>query len=315
MTSPTTYSLALTGLTLRITTVASLAGVALLSLIILLGDGVSSDEIAFVSWRSGYSEIYLTDVNRGLVHSLTNIRNFTHNPAWSPDGEQVAFESTHEGEYGMFVVDAAGHNLRRLVDGRASAPAWSPDGGEIAFQSERAGNFEIYIASADGSDVRRLTYDKASDFNPAWSPDGTRILFQSDRGGSYRHAIYSMDTEGRDLQLLSDKYGTAIDPAWSPDGRWIVFMSTQSGGKGLHLMDGQCMSLPEGCGNHVVQLSQFGAYDGSPCWSPDGARIAFDSDRYRNGYAYGWGIYMMNADGSNVRLLTEGVRPAWRPQP
>lgn len=307
MTTPSSFSCSLTALSLRLITAATLAGVVLLSLSILLGDGVPAEEIAFASGRTGFSEIYVIDVNRGFVENLTNLQSLAYNPAWSPDGHYVAFESSHEGEYGMFVVDAAGHNLRRLVAGRGGSPAWSPDGTQIAFSSERDGNYEIYIANADGSDIRRLTFDKASDFNPAWSPDGTRILFQSDRGGSYRHAIYSMDTDGRNLQLLSDKNATSIDPAWSPDNRWIVFMSTQSGGKNLHVMDA--------AGRNVQPLTPAnGAYDGSPAWSPDGTRIAFDSDRYRNGYAYSWGIYVMDADGTDVRLLTAGVRPAWRPQ-
>jgi Tol biopolymer transport system component len=306
MTSPAYFSLSFTTLTLRVITAVTFASLALLSLSIMLGDHAFTNEIAFVSYRTGYTEIYIMDVNRGFVHSLTNLRNYTHNPAWSPDGEYIAFESTHEGEYGIFVVDAAGYGLRRLVPGRGGSPAWSPDGAQIAFSSERDGNYEIYTANADGSDIRRLTFDKASDFNPAWSPDGAHIIFQSDRGGSYRHAIYSIDTDGRNLQLLTDKNATSIDPAWSPDGRWIIFMSTQSGGKNLHIMDA--------AGGNVQPLTPAnGAYDGSPAWSPDGTRVVFDSDRYRNGYAYGWGIYVMNVDGSDMRLLTEGVRPAWRP--
>jgi Tol biopolymer transport system component len=306
MTSSGSFAFSHITLTLRLITAVTFAGIALLSLAILLGNSVPYDEIAFVSYRTGNSEIYVMDVNRGFVHSLTNLRYYAHNPAWSPDGEHIVFESTHEGEYGVYVVDASGHNLRRLVAGRAGAPAWSPDGSQLAFSSERDGNYEIYTANADGSAIRRLTFDKASDFNPAWSPDGTRIIFQSDHGGSYHHAIYSMNTDGHDIQLLTDKNATSIDPAWSSDGRSIVFMSTQSGGKNLHIMDVD--------GRHVQPLTPAnGAYDGSPAWSPDGTRIAFDSDRYRNGYIYGWGIFVMNADGSDLRLLTEGVRPVWRP--
>jgi hypothetical protein len=64
-----------------------------------------------------------------------------------------------------------------------------------------------------------------------------------------------------------------------------------------------------------------GIYDGSPSWSADGTRIAFDSDRYRNGYMFGWGIFVINTEclslpegcQGEARFLTEGIRPSWRP--
>jgi Tol biopolymer transport system component len=312
-------SFSLTILAIRLTTAASAMGVALLSLAILLGTGVPSQEIAFTSSRSGDSEIYVMDTQRGFVANLSHDPNYDFNPAWSPDGAHVAFESARDGDFGIWIMDASGNNSRRLIPGRGGSPAWSPDGERIAFSSERDGNYEIYIADVRcdildcDSTIRRLTFDKANDFNPAWSPDGARVIFQSDRGQNrYRAAIYSMDTAGDNLQLLSGKDSIAVDPAWSPDGRWLVFMSTQSGGKNLHVLDMQ---------GNVVQPIQAapGNYDGSPSWSADGTRIAFDSDRFRNGYRYGWGIYAVNAaciadpQQCDVQFLTEGIRPAWRP--
>jgi Tol biopolymer transport system component len=306
-------SFSLTVLAIRLTTAATGVGVALLSLAILLGAGVPSQEIVFVSSR-GDAEIYVMDTQRGFVANLSRESNYDFNPAWSPDGAHIAFESARDGDFGIWIMDASGNNARRLIPGRGGSPAWSPDGAHIAFSSERDGNYEIYIADVQcdvqgcASTIRRLTFEKANDFNPAWSPDGARIIFQSDRGqNTYRAAIYSMDTAGNDLQLLSDKAGIAVDPAWSPDGRWVVFMSTQSGGKNLHMVDA--------AGRHLRQLTPAsGTYDGSPAWSPDGARIAFDSDRYW----FGWGIYVVNAgcitdsQRCEVHFLAEGVRPAWR---
>jgi TolB protein len=87
----------------------------------LVGTGIINDEIAFVSTRTGYSEIYLMDVNRGFVENLTALSAFAYNPAWSPDGAQIAFESSHDGEFSIWVTDASGRNLRRLLVGRGGA--------------------------------------------------------------------------------------------------------------------------------------------------------------------------------------------------
>jgi len=299
-------SSSLVTLAIRVATIGIFLATAFLMLAVSLGRTALSDEIAFVSGRLGDFEVFVMDIQRGFVANLSRDSGFDFNPAWSPDGSLIAFESSRDGEFGIWVTDASGHNARRLISGRGGAPAWSPDGAQVVFASERDGNYEIYTANVDGSDIRRLTFDKASDFNPAWSPDGSRILFQSDRGPDYGFSIYTMDTNGHHLHRLSDKAAIALDPAWSPDGASIVFMSTQSGGKNLFVMDADETNV-------YPLTSPSGIYDGSPAWSPDGERIAFDSDRYRNGYSYGWGIYLMNVGGSDARLLTEGVRPAWRP--
>lgn len=270
----------------------------------VVGAGVYSDEIAFVSARSGSTEIHVMDIQRGFVEQLTTLRAYSYNPAWSPDGMWVAFETTYGDEYGVWAVDASGQNARRLIPGRGGAPDWSPDGTRIVFSSERDGNFEIYTANVDGTDIRRLTFDNASDHNPAWSPDGVHIIFQSNRNA---YGIYSMDINGGDLQLLTDENSIAVDPAWSADGARIVFTPTLSGGKNLHVMDADG-------GNVQAVTAPTGTYDGSSGWSPDGGRIVFDSDRYRNGYTYTWGIYEIDVAGGEARLLTPGVRPVWRPR-
>jgi len=117
-------------------------------------------------------------------------------PAWSPDGQRIAFESDRDGDREIYVMNADGSGVTRLTDHDApdALAAWSPDGQRIAFMSARDGDFDIYVMNADGSGVTRLTDNDAVDWAPDWSPDGQRIAFMSARDGDFD--IYVMNAAG-----------------------------------------------------------------------------------------------------------------------
>ncbi len=119
-------------------------------------------------------------------------------PAWSPDGQTIAFVGLNasRGEP-IYVVKADGSRLRNLTPkpvGAYAAPAWSPNGRKIAFVSKRDGNSEIYVMNANGKRQRNLTRNPAYDADPAWSPDGRIIAFASNRDGNY--GVYLMNSNG-----------------------------------------------------------------------------------------------------------------------
>ena len=133
----------------------------------------------------------------------------TFDPAWSPDGQMIAFVglvglTLGHGET-IYVVRADGSGLRNLTPkpvGTYAAPAWSPDGRKLAFVSDREGNSEVYVMNADGSGQRSLTRNPAYDADPAWSPDG-RIAFVSNRDGSY--GVYVMNADGSGQRRLAQR--------------------------------------------------------------------------------------------------------------
>jgi len=131
-------------------------------------------------------------------------------PAWSPDGTKIAFQSNREGS-DIFIMDADGGNVTRLTNnGRSNAnPSWSPDGTKIAFQSiplQSAANQndEIHTINVDGTGEQALTNNPTQDFLPDWSPDGRRIVFQGQGG------VYVMNADGTEQ---SQVYPGATDPA------------------------------------------------------------------------------------------------------
>ncbi len=206
-------------------------------------------------------------------------------------------------------------------DGVAGWPQWSPDGTKIAFLRDIAGDQEIYVVSADGTGESRLTDDIALDQFPAWSPDGTEIVFQTNRDGNYE--VYVMDADG-DRQINLTRHPDFDGwPSFSPDGTKILFYSMWPLGIHVHAegeaaatakltMESYDVMVMDAEGTEITNLSHISGSDWFPIWSPDGAKIAFQSDRDGIGE-----VFCMDADGSDQENLTQNPDPdggpAWSP--
>ncbi len=173
----------------------------------------------------------------GVTERLTTEPANDGNPAWSPDGQQIAFASDPGGNQDVYVLQVASGQIRRLTEAPEVDlnPSWSPDGQKIAFVSQRDKDHEIYVMNADGSQQTRLTFDAERDDNPAWSPDGSKIAFNSFRTGQAQ--IWLMNPDGSDpQQLTDDRDDPSFGPVWSPDGEWIAFTRSVGGDQGVYTM-------------------------------------------------------------------------------
>ncbi len=265
--------------------------------------------IAFViTGRGQDSSIYQVDEDGRNLILLSSEFGKSSNPAWSPDGRELAFISWTDDAPDLYVMTDSGKYVDRLTHrvGVARTPSWSPDGRRIAFTGivEELGR-EIEIVNLENKVIVNVTNHPASDQDPAWSPVADRIVFASDRSGTYE--IYVMNIDGKGVnQLTNDPFG-CHSPAWSPDGKRIAYVCNTNRGAVIETMNAD--------GSRRSRLINPDDYlDGShPSWSPDGTRIVFQS--IRSGLEQ---IYVMKADGTGTVQLTDlaplgiiAMQPSW----
>lgn len=224
------------------------------------------------------------------------------NPAWSPDGALIAFNTGASPEQ-IWTARPDGTGHRRISRGGVPdvQPAWSRDGRRIAFASMPAGSWDVYVADADGSNRVPVVTSPSDDTAPAWSPDGSQIAYQraDDSGRSSEIRVVNADGSG-DRRLTSGGRNEA--PSWSPDGARIAFSSSRAGNLDLYVMDAD--------GTDVRRLTATPARrEDEPVWSPDGEEIAFaaGSDHVPRD------VYVIAADGSGERRVTRLGRSIWHP--
>ena len=246
-------------------------------------------------------------------------------PAWSPDGRQIAYATIRPDDSmnsTVRVMNADGSGKRRLWSALASwSPAWSPDGTQIAFAEREwytggwAGSaLGLAVVNADGSGLRELTLTSdphVGDQYPAWSPDG-RIVFLRARIGD----VLWVNSDGSGLTRVTTGGGHAAF-ALSPDGKQLAIYDQEHD----HLVllpasgDGTPVVLVDNMSQYVPSLSVRLA------WSPDGTALAFaassDRARMRMPYPPGSALYVVNADGSGLSVVPNTGKvwdPAWRPE-
>jgi hypothetical protein len=167
----------------------------------------SGNRIAF----TGYSDIYVVNVDGGALLNVNNDPQSDFGAAWSPDGNRLAFTSIRDnGSNGVYVVNLDGTGIRRVVDGRG--PAWSPDGTRIAYE----GGQSIYVVNDDGTGKKFLSGGRPFnyDVSPAWSADSARIAFASNRDGNFQ--IYVMNSDGSGQTRLTNNGAHESSPVWQP---------------------------------------------------------------------------------------------------
>ena len=188
--------------------------------------------------------------------------------------------------------------------------------GLIAFVRPDFGG-EIYTMDPDGTEITQLTHLAPHHLArwPAWSPDGSQIVFERVNARQQNH-IWIMDADGSNLRrLFPDPWFTDHTPSFSPDGTKVLFSRCQDDPPPAD--QGRCaVATIDVDGTGMVRLTVPMAEEQAfwPRYSPDGTKIAFT---LFYGRGVGAGIFVMNADGSNVELVTPpklraGI-PDWAP--
>jgi Tol biopolymer transport system component len=222
-------------------------------------------------------------------------------PAWSSDGQRIAFTRTGGETPGVFIMDADGSNtIQRTTSG--GNPTWSPDGEWIAFLCDGVCKVR---ADDSTSAVDVITPLTGVFTDPAWSPDGARIAFGYDWASDFAVRLNVVGLDGSPPtplrstveNLNTDEY----QPAWSPDGRRIAYVACPWS---LTPCRSSAVMVISASGTQATQVATTTGH-ASPSWSPDGRMIAFSSSN---------AILWVSADGRRYgRIVDDGDSPAWRP--
>ena len=167
--------------------------------------------------------LWTLPISGGVATPILDAFHDARQPAWSPDGTTIVFQSYRRDSWDIWSVGRDGRDARPLTSGPFDdrEPHWSPDGGRIAFSSDRGGNYDIWTLDLDTGITRQLTDHPANDFAPAWSPDGREIAFVSGRGSST--GVWAVGWSNGGTRQLTSFSGAVSAPAWRPGGIDIIF--------------------------------------------------------------------------------------------
>ena len=223
-------------------------------------------------------------------------------PAWSPDGNRIAFRRyLADGGAAVCIVDSDGENVRELArTSRERDPvAWSPDGKRVVYTAMIDGNFELLSLDVRSGATARIANSASHEWSPSFARDTGAFVFCSDRDGT--PAAWMLARGAREPVRVSPAKTVADLASISPSGRRVAWVDLE--GRlifwNLETAEGMGVFEPRG----VVF---------SASWSPDEHMVVLE--------AYDWGatrLYLVDSGNGHALLLThsrlgEGM-PSWSP--
>ncbi len=265
----------------RIMALVGLSTLLLIGAAVAFGQGMGAVEIAYVAFNGANPDIFLTDLQRGYSHNLSQHDAYDGAPAWSPDGEWIAFQSDRGGAVKIYVMDSVGRGVRLLTDmpGSFTVPRWSRDGQRIVFFDASRAN-SLFSIRIDGTDLRQLTeegvvlegqvIDLAIEPNASTdlrAPNGVLTMFMRFQENVW--GIYVTPQRRAEARLLAP-LGRAYTelPVWSPASDRVAYIAA-NGARGdirydLYVID----VASDGSPGKPMQVTQSRQIESAPAWRP-----------------------------------------------
>jgi Tol biopolymer transport system component len=238
--------------------------------------------------EQAHRDIWLRRLGREGASNLTAGSHFdNYQPAYSPNGQAIAFRSERAGG-GIFLMDLADGKVRQLVQ-FGYHPAWSPDGKRIVFSTDTFSDpgespaahrsSKLFLADVATGSVRQFTSTETvlDAIQPAWSPHGHRIAFwgidQTGNRNLWTVPAGGASPDGLKAMPVTRDVWTDWSPAWSPDGHYLYFASDRGGTMNLWRVridevSGAVQAAPEA-------VTTPASYSGWITFSRDGRRFTY----------------------------------------
>ena len=206
-------------------------------------------------------EIYVAQADGSHKRRLVQNPGADRTPAWSPNGQQVAFSTVQEEGWSLSVVNADGTNLKQIAQSPTPfAPniytglRWSPDGSKLLFitRTERGHIWgALYVIDANGQNLMNVG-DVQNESHPRWSPDGRMIAFDQASSG----CLFSLAEAEPECQSGIES------PSWSPDGRYLAYIRGHTRGQPRHICVKLMVTDRERCFEETTARGH------APVWRP-----------------------------------------------
>jgi len=248
--------------------------------------------MVYISVVAGREQLFISKIDGKDAWQLTTDSVDHEDPAWSPDGTEVAFVSLTATTEQIALIPATGGSIRLVTPAteRAIHPNWAPDGRHLAYCTDddlkppKKNDAAIRVIDLQDSSIRELISGGVNTY-PAWSPDGKHLAFRRMLGES-NSEVFLADSDGTHIRNLTDNPAFDGWPAWSPDGNRLAFASNRDGDYQIYVMrmDGTDVRL-------VAPSTGRGT---APKWTRDGHSIFFPICR-REDAGYGCEIFAATA--------------------
>ena len=265
-------------------------------------------------WYQDGGDVWVLDVATGAE---TRVVENAFGPAWAPDGHSLSFDATWAGPRRIWVADTTGRNPRQVTSDSSEAvihaqARWSPDGRRLVFRRQDKSSADVATAEPGTGAIVRLTADNMLDLDPTWSPDGRRIYLTSNRGGGLNLWRIPVGPDGRaagPAEQVTTGAGDDVEAAVAPDGRRLVFAVRGINADLWRLPVSPATGQATGQPSALLTTSRV---ESRGAWSPDGRRVAFNSDRLGE-----MNIWVRELESGAERQVTTGAggdyQPAWMP--
>ena len=182
----------------------------------------STQEITYLSYRTGTPRVYLYNIDTGQQEMLGDFPGMTFAPRFSPQGNRVIMSMSVNGASDIYTLDLRTRQAVQITRTSAidTSPCFSPDGQHVVFTSDRGGSQQLYVMNADGSDIHRISFGSGLYGTPVWSPRGDLIAFTKIDNGQFYIGV--MHPDGTGERLLTSGF-LVEGPSWAPNGRVLVY--------------------------------------------------------------------------------------------